>query len=414
MKILFLVHRSWPYHGGSERYVLEHAVAASEWGHDATICTTDAWDMSVFAGRRGKRISKRSDVYKGVGIIRFPVVNPPGARIARAVLRRLLPCGKDRFYYPNPFVPSLERWLTRDRGFHVVHANAMPFMLYNGWMHARRFGRMLVTVPHTNVGERYRRVDALRYFDGCQPGIFRKSNFVVVQNSHEREIYEGLGVPGERIHLSGSGVDPGEFQEADASAARRRHGLEGPVVLCMTAHSADRGVVYILDAFKSLIRRGMNATLVLAGPILPDARKVLDSRAGEDEELAGRLVVTGYVTNEERVDLLAASDVVLLPSRLDAFGIVVIEAWISGKPVVGCWSGAMPDLVRDGENGFLVSFGDAATLAHRIGLLLGNRELASEMGERGRKTVLANWTWNKVTDRFYRRLAQCSLGRLEP
>ncbi|MEN8208635.1 MAG: glycosyltransferase family 4 protein, partial [Candidatus Fermentibacteria bacterium] len=110
---------------------------------------------------------------------------------------------------------------------------------------------------------------------------------------------------------------------------------------------------------------------------------------------------------EDRVDLFKAADIVLFPSRLDCFGIVVLEAWISGKPVIGCWSGGMPDMIRDGENGFLVSWGDTAALTNRIEILLTDREAGRIMGGNGRKDVLDRWTWDKVTDRFYRRLSQC-------
>ncbi len=106
MKILHLIHRSWPYHGGAERYVLEHALAGNRWGHESVICTTNAWDMSYFVSRSGASIERREDIFHGVKIKRFPVVHPPFQNVFRAVLRRLCECGADRYYYPNPFLPS--------------------------------------------------------------------------------------------------------------------------------------------------------------------------------------------------------------------------------------------------------------------------------------------------------------------
>ena len=128
------------------------------------------------------------------------------------------------------------------------------------------------------------------------------------------------------------------------------------------------------------------------------------------EEFGDRLIITGYIKKEERADLISAADIVLLPSRLDCFGIVILEAWISRKPVIGCWSGAMPDIIRDGENGFLVSWGDTVTLMNRIEILLDNPDICRMMGETGRRDVLDRWTWEKITDRFYRRLSQCFFG----
>ncbi len=87
------------------------------------------------------------------------------------------------------------------------------------------------------------------------------------------------------------------------------------------------------------------------------------------------MIVTGSVTQEDRIDLMAASDIAVLPTRLDCFGIVLLEAMLLAKPVIGCRSGAMPDIIEDGINGFLTPFGDDVTLAHRLSLLLEDRNL---------------------------------------
>ena len=290
----------------------------------------------------------------------------------------------------------------------MVHANAMPFMLNAGWEYSRRHGSGLVSVPHANVGEKYRRVEALHYFTGCQKRVLRESSFVVAQSRFEACLYREMGIPEERIHISGSGISPNEFRDISGERGRRRHGLDGRVVLCLTAHSVQRGTGHLLKASEILKNRGTEHTLVLAGPVMDDAQELLNDfvppGAGDDP------VVTGYIRQSERLDLIAAADAVVLPSRLDCFGIVLLEAWMLGKPVVGCWSGAMPDLIREGENGYLVPWGDPETLAHRTGLLLKNVEAARNMGERGREQVLKKWTWKRITDDFYRRLAHCFSG----
>jgi glycosyltransferase involved in cell wall biosynthesis len=403
LRILHLIHRSWPYHGGAERYVLEHALAAPAWGHSSTIVTTDAWDMSWMVSRKGRHLKPGSLVYEGVEIIRFPVRHPPLQGLLRGLLRRLLPGGPDRFFYPNPFVPSMVRYLSGDRGFGFVHANAMPFLLYHGHRQARRSGAGLASVPHANVGEPYRRVSAIHYFRGAAEKVLRESSFVVAQSRFEAGLYMDMGVPRERVLILGSGIDPEELRGARDS--RRSLGLQGDVVLGLTAHCRDKGSLDLLAASRELWRRGSEHTLVLAGPLMPDMRSELRQAAGDVPP--GRLVLTGYLRREDRLAWLASCDLLALPSRLDCFGIVLLEAWALGKPVVGCYSGAMPDLVRDGSRGFVVPFGDTETLAHRLGVLLRSPGLRRGMGERGRKAVLARHTWKAVTDRFYARLAEC-------
>ncbi|MCD4847677.1 MAG: glycosyltransferase family 4 protein [Candidatus Aegiribacteria sp.] len=408
MRILHLIHRTWPYHGGAERYVIEHALAGKRWGHESVICATDAWDMSWLVSRNGNHVKKKSDVWNGIEINRFPVLHPPFQNLLRAVLRRTASCGPDRYFYPNPFLPSLHRWLSKDRGFDFIHANAMPFTLYEGWYHSRKTGGGLAVVPHTSAGEKFRRVSALHYSSGCQKRIFLESNFVVAQSNFEKGLFTEIGVPSERIHFSGSGIEPEEFVRSNPAAALERLGVKTPIVLSLTAHCTDRGTNHIIEACRNLLKTGMKFTLVLAGPILEDTEDYLSSGSDFMDEFGENLVITGYIEKEKRIDLIAAADIVLLPSRLDCFGIVILEAWASGKPVIGCWTGGMPDMIEDGQNGFLVSWGDVATLTNRIDLLLKNPHLRDSMGDRGRKMVFSTRTWDAVTDRFYRRMAECS------
>jgi glycosyltransferase involved in cell wall biosynthesis len=125
----------------------------------------------------------------------------------------------------------------------------------------------------------------------------------------------------------------------------------------------------------------------------------------------GRLVLTGYVSDAERPSVIASADILALPSRLDAFGIIVLEAWMAGRPVVGCWAGEMARMIVDGRNGYLTGFGDTATLRDRLSRLLGDPAACASMGAEGRRHVLAERTWEAVTDRFYMRIAECLPGR---
>ena len=411
MKILHLVHRSWPYHGGAERYVLEHALAGKRWGHESTIFTTDAWDMSWLTSRKGNHLPLGTDCFHEVVIKRFGIKHPPFQNLVRALLRRIKPCGADRFFYPNPFIPSMRKTLDRENTFDLVHANALPSLLYLGYRYASRRSTGLVSVPHANVGEKFRRVKAVRYFEGCQPEILRNSSFVVAQSRFEASLYVEMGVPDERILVLGSGIDPDEFRTANGQRCRQKMGIgKDPVVLLLTGQCLDKGSLLLLETCCSLWEQGRKFNLVLAGPVMNDFRMELDRISSE--RTGSRLIVTGYIEQKDRMDLLDCADIIVLPSRLDCFGIVVLEAWVVGKPVIGCWSGAMPDMIDDGKNGFIIPFGDQATLAHRIGVLIDLPELGQKMGELGREYVFRERTWDKVTDRFYSRLSETGISGL--
>ena len=78
----------------------------------------------------------------------------------------------------------------------------------------------------------------------------------------------------------------------------------------------------------------------------------------------------GVVQGQIKQDLLAATDIFVLPSRIDSFGIVFLEAWAYGKPVIGGNAGGIPDVIAHGHDGLLVDYGDVDGLADAMRTLL--------------------------------------------
>jgi glycosyltransferase involved in cell wall biosynthesis len=83
----------------------------------------------------------------------------------------------------------------------------------------------------------------------------------------------------------------------------------------------------------------------------------------------------------------------------ELLGLVVLEAMASGTPVVASHIGGLPEIVRDGETGFLTPPGDVKALHERLAQLLTDAPLARRMGERARAHVLDQFTWQKVAER---------------
>jgi glycosyltransferase involved in cell wall biosynthesis len=106
----------------------------------------------------------------------------------------------------------------------------------------------------------------------------------------------------------------------------------------------------------------------------------------------------GVVSNEVRLDVLNACDCLVLPSEGEAFGIVFLEAWAVGKPVVGPNTPAATSLIQDGRDGWLVPLGDTMSLIWALKRWIDSPSLAQQMGERGREKVLARYTWRHIAD----------------
>ena len=93
---------------------------------------------------------------------------------------------------------------------------------------------------------------------------------------------------------------------------------------------------------------------------------------------------------------------------VDSFGIAYLEAWLMGKPVIACRTGPCSSLIRHGEEGLLVRYGDAFELAEAIKTLLKDPHMRSALGEKGRQKTLSKYTWPTIIDQvedIYKKLA---------
>jgi glycosyltransferase involved in cell wall biosynthesis len=170
-------------------------------------------------------------------------------------------------------------------------------------------------------------------------------------------------------------------------------------VAALGALAPDKGTRELVQAVARLNRNGRDVQLALAGPSLSSfERWYTGLDAGE--RLGTHLL--GVISPDEKRDLFDAADIVALPSRTESFGIVFVEAWANRKPVIAADAGAVPELVRDGENGLLVPFGDVGALARAIERLLDDADLASALAERGYQLAMSTYTWAAVHDRVKR------------
>jgi glycosyltransferase involved in cell wall biosynthesis len=113
----------------------------------------------------------------------------------------------------------------------------------------------------------------------------------------------------------------------------------------------------------------------------------------------------GY--QEDVAPFYAAFDAMILPSGNEGTPVSAIEALAAGRPVVATRVGGVPDVVRDGQDGFLVDTGDVETLAERLAQLAHDPELRTSMGEAGRARVLTRYSVERLiddVDRLYRTL----------
>jgi len=207
-----------------------------------------------------------------------------------------------------------------------------------------------------------------------------------------------------RLH---PGVDPGTFHPDRAArrVIRDRHGLgDRPVVVCVSRLVARKGQDTLLRAWPAVIEKIPDAVLLIVGR--GPYAKALRQQA-EQAGVAGSVVFTGPVPQDELPAHYAAGDVFSMPCRtrrggldVEGLGIVYLEASATGLPVVGGDSGGAPDAILEGETGYVVGGRDVAALSDRLIALLQDPAGAKAMGEKGRAWVERDWNWDVIASRL--------------
>lgn len=108
----------------------------------------------------------------------------------------------------------------------------------------------------------------------------------------------------------------------------------------------------------------------------------------------------GYISGDEKYSYLKSTNIFVLPSRFEPFGIVLLEAMACGKPVVASNVGGIPYIVEDGKTGLLFELGNVEDLTEKVITLLKDKELRDKMGNAGRERA-KEFTWDKVAERTF-------------
>jgi glycosyltransferase involved in cell wall biosynthesis len=202
------------------------------------------------------------------------------------------------------------------------------------------------------------------------------------------------------------GADARAFEVApNTRAERRRHlgvGDEHVVVAGVGRLIPVKGFEYLVDAHAAALASVPELRLVLVGD--GDGRRELEERV-RARGVSDTVVLAGAAAPSEIPAYMAAADIIAVPSvrhggYVDGLPNVALEAMAAGKPVVGSRVGGIPELVRDGENGLLVTEKDASALAAAFVTLARDPALRARLGANGRQEIREERSWEAVGRRF--------------
>ncbi len=220
----------------------------------------------------------------------------------------------------------------------------------------------------------------------------------------KNEVMQLYNVPDWKCDVVPNGIVPQQYQASiDPGEVKQRYGIHpyAPLILFVGRLVYQKGPDLFIEALRSVCREHWDAKVIVAGD--GGMRQYLQERA---KDLPVNFV--GYIPDSEYIRLLNACDLVVIPSRNEPFGLVLLEAWSAEKPVVACDVGGLSENIDTFVNGIKVQ-PEPGSLAWGIGTLIRDPTNAQVLGRRGRTKVDRQFLWSPIATRMAGTYAQvCS------
>ncbi len=284
--------------------------------------------------------------------------------------------------------------------FDVIHAHDWLAANAMIWIKQARPRKCIFTIHSTEYGR------CGNQFYGGQSehiraheraGAYWCDRLITVSHSLKKEVMWMYEVPEWKISVTFNGVNLHQFDGwIDPKMVRDGYGIGpvDPMVLFVGRMVCQKGPDVLIEAVPSVLRYHPQAKFIFVGD--GEMKSHVQWRAAR-LDIARATRFLGFKSGWELVNLYKACDAVCVPSRNEPFGIVVLEAWSAGKPVIATVNGGPSELIWHEVTGLKIH-PHPASIAWGVGILFTNFEWARWMGANGRVAVENAYTWDAVAD----------------
>jgi glycosyltransferase involved in cell wall biosynthesis len=222
-----------------------------------------------------------------------------------------------------------------------------------------------------------------------------ESSLIIVTTKHmQDELKMIYSIPTDKIRIIPNGITRKETISLDPGTVKKRYGINplDPVVLFCGRMSYQKGPDLLVEAIPLVLKKHKYVKFIFMGE--GDMRPGCERRA----KILGvqrSCNFLGYVPGSQKEILISASDIVCVPSRNEPFGVIILEAWDAGKPVVATEA---VSIIRNFEDG-LLSYIQPESIAWCINRLIENPALMKKLGQAGQRRVDAEFRWDRIAER---------------
>lgn len=272
----------------------------------------------------------------------------------------------------------------------IIHAQAI-------WMGLPALmSRKLLNIPYLVWG-RGADIYFPRLFKGLVSKlVLRNAAAVIALTENLKERMQG--VYSRDVLVIGNGVDIENFGTCSKEEARRHLNVvkKEKVAIFVGTLTSIKGIEYLIEAMGIIRRRNHEVRLLIVGDGVD--RKKLEALVRK-LNLERNVTFVGRIENAKIPEYLAASDVFVLPSLSEGFPNVILEAMAAGLPIVTTNITGLPEIVKDGGNGFLVEPGSSNQLAEKISLILSDKKLRQRISANNKRKA-EQYSWEVVAEKL--------------
>ena len=372
MKILQGCVRYPPAPGGAETVVKAYSEGLRDLGHDVEVITTDLYTETPFVKKE-----MPSEV-NGINVTRHKAYTVSG----------------EAHYVLAPGM--VQSFLSKKAD--IIHTHSYGyFQNHAGWIRERFQSTPWVITPHFHPswsmwGGAKRKTLREFYDTVIGKGTMESADLITCVSKHERDmLVSEIGISEDNIKIIYNGINWNDWQILpDKNIFRKQYpDISDKFVLFAGRLATNKGLSDLISAVDLVNQKSVD--LVITGADM-GLGKQLEKEASEKRVRMHRL---GHIDDETYRSVLAAAEMLVLPSEYEAFGIVLLEAAAAETAVIGTNVGGIPEAMSPGNNGLIVEYNDVDNLSKSIATLLDDAKLCKEMGKAGRVWA-KNFSWDSI------------------
>lgn len=387
MRIAFVTFEYPPFiNGGAGIYALNITQELCKLGHNVVVFTPEFYDIGSSPSVNNLEIQK------------VPVYNK-------------LPFKALQFWLRLP--AELKKAECKHK-FDIIHFNSISY-----WFLKKKLSKAkhIITIHHLVTDAiKYNNLSLISRIKDISgengliiPFIERRclnsvDKIIAVSQFTKNEIVKYYYINSNNIEVIYNGIDLNgySFTDDEILKTKKKLSITGSPILLFVGRVDDprKDLHFLLNSIKKVLK-DIDVTLLVAGKgDQTEARKLIDSLG-----ISNNVIFTGFVDEKELKKYYALCDIYVCPSKLEGFGLTVLEAMIAGKPIIATKVGAIPEILEDKVNGILVESDNIASMSDAIIGLVQNKDLATSIGNMNAKYIINNFDWiksvMKVEDIYY-------------